>query len=63
MFQELGLYYDGNTGQYLVYNDETKSYDFHSQAAVTTNETSKGKRKKPPIEQVMPKNHPYLMMY
>ncbi|KAL1502145.1 hypothetical protein ABEB36_007332 [Hypothenemus hampei] len=28
---EYGLYYDGTTGTYLKYNQETNTYDFHSQ--------------------------------
>ncbi|XP_017775256.1 PREDICTED: angiogenic factor with G patch and FHA domains 1 isoform X2 [Nicrophorus vespilloides] len=28
---EYGLYYDGNSGTYLKYNQDTKTYDFHSQ--------------------------------
>ncbi|KAF5293020.1 hypothetical protein FQA39_LY13789 [Lamprigera yunnana] len=28
---ELGLYYDGNRGTYMTYNNETQSYEFHSQ--------------------------------
>ncbi|XP_043276904.1 angiogenic factor with G patch and FHA domains 1 isoform X1 [Venturia canescens] len=35
-----GLYYDGNTGTYYVYDEESKSYKFHSQAQVTPNETA-----------------------
>lgn len=30
---EYGLYYDGNKGAYLKYNQETQSYEYHSQAA------------------------------
>lgn len=29
--QEYGLYYDGNSGTYLQYNQDTKSYEYHSQ--------------------------------
>ncbi|KAJ8962662.1 hypothetical protein NQ318_001056 [Aromia moschata] len=32
---EYGLYYDGNTGTYWKYNQETQSYDFHSQVQIT----------------------------
>lgn len=28
---EYGLYYDGNSGTYLQYNQDTKSYEYHSQ--------------------------------
>ena len=34
LFQEMGLYYDGNTGTYLYYNERTKTYEYHSHATV-----------------------------
>lgn len=30
----MGLYYEGNSGTYLYYNEETKTYEYHSHAAV-----------------------------
>jgi hypothetical protein len=30
-FQELGLYYDGNSGTYYYYDDKSKAFQFHSQ--------------------------------
>lgn len=30
----MGLYYDGNSGTYMYYNEATKSYEYHSQAAL-----------------------------
>lgn len=30
-FQELGLYYDGNSGTYYYYDDKSKVFQFHSQ--------------------------------
>ncbi|CAG2060316.1 unnamed protein product, partial [Timema podura] len=32
--QELGLYYDGNSGSYYYYDDKSKTFQFHSQAKV-----------------------------
>ncbi|XP_050293475.1 angiogenic factor with G patch and FHA domains 1 isoform X2 [Anthonomus grandis grandis] len=31
--EEYGLYYDGSSGTYLTYNQETQTYDFHSQVS------------------------------
>ncbi|XP_034946602.1 angiogenic factor with G patch and FHA domains 1 isoform X1 [Chelonus insularis] len=39
------LYYDGNSGIYYYYDDETKTYKFHSQTQVTPVERSSQKRK------------------
>ncbi|KAG5872525.1 hypothetical protein JTB14_004398 [Gonioctena quinquepunctata] len=33
MWQEYGLYYDGSTGTYLKYNQDSQSYEFHSQVS------------------------------
>lgn len=33
VLQEYGLYYDGTSGTYLKYNQDTQTYDFHSQVA------------------------------
>lgn len=30
MFKEYGLYYDRNTGTYMSYNQDTKTYEFYS---------------------------------
>lgn len=40
MLQEYGLYYDASSGTYLNYNQETQSYEYHSQ--VTSAEPAKG---------------------
>ncbi|XP_018562165.1 angiogenic factor with G patch and FHA domains 1 isoform X2 [Anoplophora glabripennis] len=50
---EYGLYYDGTTGTYLKYNQETQSYEYHSQVQISQssirrekeNEDVVGKRK------------------
>ncbi|CAH1965406.1 unnamed protein product [Acanthoscelides obtectus] len=34
---EYGLYYDGSTGTYMNYNQDTQSYEFHSQVCVADN--------------------------
>jgi hypothetical protein len=31
IFQELGLYYDGNSGTYYYYDDRSRAFQFHSQ--------------------------------
>lgn len=36
-FQTQGLYYDGNTGTYYCYNEQTKTYEFHSQTTQEQN--------------------------
>ncbi|XP_044744672.1 angiogenic factor with G patch and FHA domains 1 isoform X1 [Coccinella septempunctata] len=43
---EYGLYYDGNTGTYLRYNQETKSYEYHSQVYTDTQDVEEPKLKK-----------------
>ncbi|XP_014489188.1 PREDICTED: angiogenic factor with G patch and FHA domains 1 [Dinoponera quadriceps] len=35
-----GLYYDGNTGTYYYYDEASKTYQFHSQVQVCTNEAT-----------------------
>lgn len=42
LFQDYGLYYDGNTGCYYNYNQQKNCYEFHSQVQVqsTTKTTS-----------------------
>lgn len=46
-----GLYYDGHSGTYYRYDDETRSYKFHSQTQLpstdeTTNDGKKMKKDK-----------------
>ncbi|XP_074037240.1 angiogenic factor with G patch and FHA domains 1 isoform X2 [Leptinotarsa decemlineata] len=43
---EYGLYYDGSTGTYLNYNQDTKSYEFHSQVSLQPAEQKPTRRKK-----------------
>lgn len=38
VFQEHGLYYDGNTGCYYSYNQDEHKFEFHSQ--VYTDDTT-----------------------
>nr|CAI5822218.1 unnamed protein product [Callosobruchus analis] len=40
---EYGLYYDGSTGTYMSYNQDTQSYEFHSQVCVPSNQQSEKK--------------------
>ncbi|XP_032676009.1 angiogenic factor with G patch and FHA domains 1 isoform X2 [Odontomachus brunneus] len=35
-----GLYYDGNTGTYYYYDEASKTYQFHSQVQICTNEAT-----------------------
>ncbi|KAJ8928677.1 hypothetical protein NQ314_018730 [Rhamnusium bicolor] len=42
---EYGLYYEGTTGTYLKYNQETNSYDFHSQVQTTQQPHKEDKKK------------------
>lgn len=35
-----GLYYDGNTGIYYYYDEASKTYQFHSQVQICTNEAT-----------------------
>lgn len=36
----MGLYYDGHSGTYLYYNERTKSYEYHSQAAMPASQSA-----------------------
>ncbi|VEN47178.1 unnamed protein product [Callosobruchus maculatus] len=40
---EYGLYYDGSTGTYMSYNQDTQSYEFHSQVSVPPNQQTEKK--------------------
>ncbi|CAH1164656.1 unnamed protein product [Phaedon cochleariae] len=42
---EYGLYYDGTTGTYMKYNQETQSYEFHSQVSTESQEQEKKLKK------------------
>ncbi|CAH0551479.1 unnamed protein product [Brassicogethes aeneus] len=41
---EYGLYYDGNTGTYYTYNQESQSYEFHSQVETPKTQEKDEKR-------------------
>lgn len=41
-----GLYYDGNSGAYYYYDETSGTYQFHSQAQVTTNEAATNSQNK-----------------
>ncbi|XP_076259686.1 angiogenic factor with G patch and FHA domains 1 isoform X1 [Rhynchophorus ferrugineus] len=45
---EYGLYYDGTTGTYLKYNQDTKSYEYHSQITVENNSLKDSVKKRKP---------------
>lgn len=44
MFQELRMYYDGNSGRYLIYDEETKQYHFQNGEEVPSKSNPSQKR-------------------
>lgn len=58
--QEYGLYYDGNSGTYLKYNQDTKEYEFHSQTEGIEVQHAKHTKRKSKKRQKSKQDEPHV---